>query len=588
MSQVGYDTIIPEEIYYNHLSEIDGVKFTPREVDIISCVLHGKSVKSIAQFFTGEEKSLHVKSVESHISNIRRKISGSCKDSIINFLEKSGKYKFVLKYYQALLIQREFKKTIYKIKELTSNSKIKFKLEENRDAETVDNLKITKNHLIEYLAKLSNSESSEVFSVSLIPSAYKTNGKNNKNLLYVVDDIEHIGDIEEKEYYPQVEGETKTDRIFIKSHKNFYFFFFEILNLVFFKNKAVDINQLKEISARFKDKFESIYETSHNSSVLSRSIDELEPKLTLTQILIILRKSKYFQYFIVILISILTFSIYQYFLEKNQLYSKIKSSTVSIEKTTTESFNYTSQLVRFMGSSIAEQKILNEEKIAEILSGKLFGNTVAKDLFSFTIFSWISSQKKIIISGLCGILREPKDISFRNYAKMADKEPWKLHLDHPDFGVPTARFILPAGMGIVNKDGSFLGIISMGFNLSNLNKEIKAAIKDDRIKYVIIFDDRTLVLQSDDGGKAPIIKSKNLIFENKISPSLLSHAIKSDKNTYIYYKKFNDYPLVVLVGYDHEALYLELYQKIFLRIIELLSIGGISIIMLSLIKRLIL
>jgi two-component system sensor histidine kinase ChiS len=238
-----------------------------------------------------------------------------------------------------------------------------------------------------------------------------------------------------------------------------------------------------------------------------------------------------------------------------------------------------------MGSSIAEQKIQNKEKIAEILSGKLFGNTVAKDLFSFTIFSWISPQKKIIISGLCGILREPKDVSFRNYAKMADKEPWKLHLDHPGYAVPTERFILPAGMGITSKDGSFLGIISMGFNLSNLNKEIKAAIKDDRIKYVIIFDDRTLVIQSDDGGKAPIINSKNIFFENKTSPLLLPKAIKSDKNTYIYYKKFNDYPFVVLVGYSHEALYTKLYQKIFPRIIELLSIAAFSIIMLFILKK---
>ena len=240
MSQVSYDTIIPEEIYYNYLSEIDGVKFTPREVDIIACVLHCKSVKSIAQFFTCEEKSLHIKSVESHISNIRRKISGSSKDSIINFLEKSDKYKFVLKYYQALLLQREFKKTIYKIKELTRDSNLKFKLEDVRDVDSTDNLKITKNHLIYYLDKLSSTKTGEDFTISLVPPEYKANGKSKKNLLYVVDDVENIGSTEGKDSKSKlVREESKTDIIFIKSHKNFYFFFLEMLNLVFSKNKYI-------------------------------------------------------------------------------------------------------------------------------------------------------------------------------------------------------------------------------------------------------------------------------------------------------------------------------------------------------------
>jgi len=300
----------------------------------------------------------------------------------------------------------------------------------------------------------------------------------------------------------------------------------------------------------------------------------------------------YNEYLFVSLICILSlvtlsisFCIYFYFIEKDQLYTKIKSSTVSIEKTTTESFNYTSQLVRFIGSSIVEQAPLNEEKIAGILGGKLVANAVAKDLFSFTIFDWVSSEKKIIISGPYGILKEPKDASFRNYAKMADKEPWKLHLDHPDYGVPSGQFILPAGMGITSNDGSFLGIISMGFNLSNFNKAIKSAINDDRIKYTIIFTDNTQLLQSDDAEKLPVIDPNNFTLGNNRSATQLPQNIKSGNNTYVYYKKFNDYPLIAIVGYSEEALYAELYQKLFPRIIELLSLGAISIIMLFIMRK---
>ena len=39
-----------EEIYYLELQKINGVYFTKREIDIIACVLSGKTAKKIASF----------------------------------------------------------------------------------------------------------------------------------------------------------------------------------------------------------------------------------------------------------------------------------------------------------------------------------------------------------------------------------------------------------------------------------------------------------------------------------------------------------------------------------------------------------
>ncbi len=106
------ETLFPEEIYLKYLSAISGIKFTPREIDIIACVLHGKSTKGIANFLSSKDRSIGDKAVETHTLNIRRKIAGNARESIIKFIEKSDKYQVVRSYYESLLIQKEFRKIL--------------------------------------------------------------------------------------------------------------------------------------------------------------------------------------------------------------------------------------------------------------------------------------------------------------------------------------------------------------------------------------------------------------------------------------------------------------------------------------------
>ncbi len=94
---------------YNHINEdlrnINGIKFTKREVDIISCILSGKGVKAIAKLL-----NLSPRTVETHINNVKIKIGVSSKEHIIELAEFYGKTSLLHQHYD-LLLERNDKKT---------------------------------------------------------------------------------------------------------------------------------------------------------------------------------------------------------------------------------------------------------------------------------------------------------------------------------------------------------------------------------------------------------------------------------------------------------------------------------------------
>src|SRR3990167_964478 len=89
------------QIYYGSLEVINGIRFTPREIDIIACVLNGRSAKTIPSLL-----AISAKTVATHLANIRAKTGRPSRESIISFVEKSGKLSLLKNdYYSCLLAQ---------------------------------------------------------------------------------------------------------------------------------------------------------------------------------------------------------------------------------------------------------------------------------------------------------------------------------------------------------------------------------------------------------------------------------------------------------------------------------------------------
>ncbi|MBX9804333.1 MAG: LuxR family transcriptional regulator [Alphaproteobacteria bacterium] len=101
-----------EVLTFNHrnLKNIKGVKFTPREIDVVACLLSGKGTKTVAKFLSIEDKT-----VETHKYNRMRKLECNSKEGIVDFLEKSDKFSLLKSHYLALLVQSVFKKYLLQI-----------------------------------------------------------------------------------------------------------------------------------------------------------------------------------------------------------------------------------------------------------------------------------------------------------------------------------------------------------------------------------------------------------------------------------------------------------------------------------------
>lgn len=133
---------LPHGIYYEHLETINGVRFTPREVDIIACLLSGKGAKTAAHFLSIEEKT-----VETHKYNIMRKLECNSKECIINFIEKSDKFSVVKKHYLGLLVQATFEKHLREILTLRGKTTSVCCLVYWREQETVALMNRMERHL---------------------------------------------------------------------------------------------------------------------------------------------------------------------------------------------------------------------------------------------------------------------------------------------------------------------------------------------------------------------------------------------------------------------------------------------------------
>ncbi|MBW8309867.1 MAG: helix-turn-helix transcriptional regulator [Candidatus Paracaedibacteraceae bacterium] len=95
----------PDYIYAHHFKNMEGIPFTPREIDILASILSGKTVKTIAYLLT-----ISPKTVETHMRNLMLKLNCNSREGIINFIEKTGKFSFFRQHYENLLVQTQFEK----------------------------------------------------------------------------------------------------------------------------------------------------------------------------------------------------------------------------------------------------------------------------------------------------------------------------------------------------------------------------------------------------------------------------------------------------------------------------------------------
>jgi tetratricopeptide (TPR) repeat protein/DNA-binding CsgD family transcriptional regulator len=108
--------VTPHGQYDEQLLTTNGIKFTHREIDVMSCIFHMRGSSKIASLL-----SISTRTVETHTANIMRKMDTNSREGIIDFLQKQGHSGRIQKHYRGLLLQINFRKILLKIHGLIKN-----------------------------------------------------------------------------------------------------------------------------------------------------------------------------------------------------------------------------------------------------------------------------------------------------------------------------------------------------------------------------------------------------------------------------------------------------------------------------------
>lgn len=251
------------------IDTIKNIKFSSREIDILACILGGRTTKKIASFL-----SLSPKTIENYIRNITLKVECNSREGIIDFVEQSENLFIIKDHYSNLLIQAEFEKSLKEISRLKNKEKLHCLLILGEEYES--NLSLTsllQKHLklmdltvtiedkkelkplyrsfsefpeIDYIICILSSPMLEELQEGseLITPFPQNTVRFSKKILFLLSERENSIDVSRK--YSEFGSEN------LITAPNYYFLFFEILK------KILPNFNLEESISEFKKKYDNI------------------------------------------------------------------------------------------------------------------------------------------------------------------------------------------------------------------------------------------------------------------------------------------------------------------------------------------
>lgn len=103
----GAEQLIPRGKFVDELNVIKGIIFTPREINIISCLMRMRGPDKISSLL-----DISPNTVTAHIRNIRLKIGCNSREGIIDFFEGSRVIPLLNKHYFDLMTHVAFEKCL--------------------------------------------------------------------------------------------------------------------------------------------------------------------------------------------------------------------------------------------------------------------------------------------------------------------------------------------------------------------------------------------------------------------------------------------------------------------------------------------
>lgn len=269
---------------------------------------------------------------------------------------------------------------------------------------------------------------------------------------------------------------------------------------------------------------------------------------------------------------------------RSKVTAKFNNSYYSTSSSFADIFHHTEFLMKNINDQIKSDPE-NLEHINDILSKyKIITND--GNVMSWTIFSWADKNSRIVVDAVYGVMQTPYDLSTRDYIPLTKKYPNRLILGEPVIGSTSKRWMIPGGVGVTDKNGNYVGTLTIGFDLNTVAEEVENSLKDENIKFYIFDKNKKMLIDStrpqqsgDNPAPANVIsKIARINLTSTGGPkSLQAINIIGDGETYLV-KKLDDLPFILYLEYNQNAIKHDFWESVTSRIFELVVIGIIAII----------
>ncbi|MDX2082425.1 MAG: response regulator [Rickettsiales bacterium] len=262
-------------------------------------------------------------------------------------------------------------------------------------------------------------------------------------------------------------------------------------------------------------------------------------------------------YFIFVLATIflvaLTALVLVFVISKSNHKSRIELSqkeAVNIEKTISESFSYCNKISSYVGKQIAQHGSNDLQFILKIFRQTDEEKNRNSQLLSWSSFDFVAPNNLQLVNGKVGVRKDPPDMSERQYCIRSKEKPWSLQVSFPVFGNPSGSWVIPVGTGITDDKGKYLGIIVVGIDIFELTALVEKRLISQS-SFVVLDENQNIIIQSKDAETDNEIYRKKLAqFNFKEKSGIIFKDLTIGKIKYFYYQKFDDYPYIVLTGFN--------------------------------------
>jgi signal transduction histidine kinase/ActR/RegA family two-component response regulator len=265
-----------------------------------------------------------------------------------------------------------------------------------------------------------------------------------------------------------------------------------------------------------------------------------------------------------------------YYTTRNNVNQRLQHQSERIESIFVDAIEYTRHSMSYIGMQIANNNKANDyDFIMKLLSGYRIPDNRIMEL---STFAWANNKHRYLVSSNKGLhFDEYLDLSDRDYMPGTISEPFAIHLGKPVYGIYSHKYSIPAGYGIVDKKGDYLGAVVIGFVIDGIERKFDEVINSEGISFALVDQNGSVIASSPQVD----IKAIQNSFQSELQKItrgqegiLYNPRLFDDGKNYgsIYYNSLSHYPYTILTIYNKNLERDEIYNMILTHIIVFLAL----------------